>query len=855
MTTDVLDLIALSADRWRYPELAAALAGGNRPELSTAVDLLLDGIAHPVHLAEGITTIIADGRYSMAEMLLIEVLDSADILGDDDLERLESDLELSRAAAVADVERAWTDLNARAAEVGLSPEDGAAAIELAGHDRAQAQRLLDERARIIAGILDDRRAERLPGDAPQTVRRGEFGVATSLLNGATDPLAVRRVRWQWPWRERTAADVLAWYTQKWTAPPEFAAYRPHASDVAAQRLVEALTAVTMQTDADVVTDLGAALAGILEGTAGDAFPAGNSPGFGVLVDFADSRMIGIEHFTGRMTVWVSEADEPPDAEVVARPLVWLRPVMTTPRAPRHGVAALDVSTLLRLIAPVDGMAGEAADRRINLLRILLPQLDPADVLTPGLVYEAREDLAWIIDAFGLTCDTAALNGLMYDFASNPAVLVQMLTGLIAASRDAGQPSPIDAGVLRRVAADRRTAIRDAVFGPLAADVLAQAVLWVVLHGPADGSTITADTLLAEFRAQGLVGLGTDWLVNRTTIAVALDLLADNGLLAGDSTGRAYRPPPPGLVAVLRDPFGPTATERMRSMVEAIQKEVLRQHNTTAAMLGPRVTHLIGHRLDNDVLSVISKLDRAMDDIGDETIRERLGEVRERVRGLGGGTYVDLYWSALAPLEPVEMTKLLEGLIGTTEWQLPDGVRAPRPTGPPCWVRANPALLQESLRNLIINSAQALSRAPRRPGVPPGIQVSVRTVDESAPRQVRLAGALVVVEVLDNGPGFTDDELGRVMGAVDAAERDWNPVGLHNGPGQGISLTAGMLRRFGGVLKISNSATPGQGGVVSVWLPRLTDPTVAESHVPQPRPAPADHPPAARRPGSGPPGTP
>ncbi|MFI7553696.1 ATP-binding protein [Micromonospora sediminimaris] len=867
MTTDVLGLIAVSADRWRYPELAAALAGGNRTDLGTAVTLLLDGIARPRDLAAGITAIIADGRYSMAEVLLIEVLESAGALGDDDLERLESDLELSRAAAVADVERAWADLNVRASEVGLPAEDGSAAIELAAHDRTQAQRLLGERGRLIAGILDDRLAERLRDDTPQadaqpwedavrdSVRLGEFGVATSLLSGTTNlgearwgPLTVRPVRWQWPWRERPVTDVLAWYAQRWAAPPEFAAYRPPATDIAAQRLVAALTAVSVQADPDVVTEFGAALAGVLEGVAGDAFPAGSSPGFGVRIDFADSRMSGAEPFTRRMTVWVSAAGEPPDAEVVARPLVWFRPVMAANPAPGPGVATLDVSTLLRLIAPVDGFPGDAAARRINLLRLLLPQLEPADVLTPGLICEEREDLAWLLDAFGLTCDAAVLDGLMHDFASSPAALRQMLDGLIAAGRDAGQPGPVGIGVLRRVAVGRRAAIRDAVFSPLAADTLAQAVLWLILHRPADGPAITADTMLAEFREQGLSGRGTDWMVNRATIAAALDLLAGHGLLATDSAGQTYRPPAPGLVVALRDPSGPTAAERTRTMLEAITKEVRRQHDATAAVLGPRVTHLIGHRLDNDVIGVIGKLDRAVHDIADEAVRLRLAEVRDRIMALGGGTYVDLYWSALAPPEPVEMTGLLEALVGTTEWQLPDGVRTPRPTGQPCWVRANPALLQESLRNLIVNSAQALSKALRRHGVPPGIQVSVDTVDESAPRRVPLTGSLVVVEVMDNGPGFSAGDLDRATRAADAAEQDWNPAGLRNGSGQGIPLTASMLRRFGGVLEVRNSTRPGQGGVVSAWLPRLKDPIVAESLLQQPRPAPADHAPAERRPG-------
>jgi two-component system sensor histidine kinase BaeS len=79
---------------------------------------------------------------------------------------------------------------------------------------------------------------------------------------------------------------------------------------------------------------------------------------------------------------------------------------------------------------------------------------------------------------------------------------------------------------------------------------------------------------------------------------------------------------------------------------------------------------------------------------------------------------------------------------------------------------------------------------------------------------RREGSATVIEVLDGGPGLTDDDLTVAFerGVLRARYRDIRPVGT----GLGLSIAARLVARLGGSIRASNR--PGGGAAFSVRLP-------------------------------------
>ncbi|GAB3865982.1 hypothetical protein ACFPIJ_13525 [Dactylosporangium cerinum] len=841
MSIDALDLFAASISRLRYPTLAAALAGPERPGAERAVSLLLGDIANARTPAESLAAMIHDGQFDAVEGILLELLESlgATPLGEDELARLMTDLDVTRAAAVADVGLAWATLEERAAALGLPREDGDEVLRLAGVSRPDAEERIAARTDQIGAELERRLQSDLGSATPgpdaeswhEAVRRsvdlGEFGMATDLLNsgaaagvGGHSPITVPPMIWRWPWAGRPVAEVLEWYGDR-VAPPdaEFGRYRPAPDDAEAQRLIVAVGAVVLRTDRDTVAELGAALAAAVGGRAAEAYPDGD--GFAVTLDVTDPRLASLALFTDRLSLWAGATAPPPGN----RPVVWFRPVMQEESPADPGLAVLDVSTLLRLIAPVHTARPVEPDtRRINLLRRLIPQLDPAALLASGVSFDgaapARETLAWLIDAFGMVPEAAVLDGLLQDFGLHPAAHGRAVRSLIASGRSTESGRRITADDLRAVRTSTRAEIRAAVLAPLAANPLVRATLWLTLQHLAVESACAADDILDGFRQRNVPSRVAARMISRTAITEALETLTAQGLLR--RRDRGYGSAAPGLVAALLDPAEMPAERRIDAVFEELSIEAQTADDAAAAVLGPRVAHLIGHRVDNDVLSVIARLQRIAAQVDNPPARTALTELEERIRALGGGTYVQLYYEALSPPEPVEVTGLVTRLIGSVEWHLPAGLNIEQPLGEACWVRINPTILLESLRNLVLNSARALARldgTERR-----GIQIAVTTQPETADRPVPVTGPCVVIEVADSGLGFSAEELARARALTEPTGALWRPAAALDGARQGLPMSASLLWEYGGRLEVRNGSAIWSGGCVRAWLPQSTDHT-------------------------------
>jgi two-component system, NtrC family, sensor kinase len=119
----------------------------------------------------------------------------------------------------------------------------------------------------------------------------------------------------------------------------------------------------------------------------------------------------------------------------------------------------------------------------------------------------------------------------------------------------------------------------------------------------------------------------------------------------------------------------------------------------------------------------------------------------------------------------------------------------------------PALLVVSdhvvqvLMNLLINAADALEG---REGMSPSIQV-----------ETRLAGSVVVLAVVDNGPGIASENIDRIF------ETHFTTKPPGRGSGLGLSLCRSLVQQDGGEIHVETAL--GQGTTVRVTLPVPAEP--------------------------------
>ncbi len=108
-------------------------------------------------------------------------------------------------------------------------------------------------------------------------------------------------------------------------------------------------------------------------------------------------------------------------------------------------------------------------------------------------------------------------------------------------------------------------------------------------------------------------------------------------------------------------------------------------------------------------------------------------------------------------------------------------------------------LQEVLINLVLNAVRATAKAGT-------IEVTVEDWDQRG----------VVISVKDNGVGIATNEVGRVFDPFFTTDD-------HNGTGLGLSVSYGLIRRYGGEITVESELD--SGTVFHVWL--LQEPVLAD----------------------------
>jgi two-component system, NtrC family, sensor histidine kinase HydH len=221
-----------------------------------------------------------------------------------------------------------------------------------------------------------------------------------------------------------------------------------------------------------------------------------------------------------------------------------------------------------------------------------------------------------------------------------------------------------------------------------------------------------------------------------------------------------------------------------------QQERLVESETLAAV--GEVGSAVAHGIRNPLAAIRSSAELAQetdDPAGKEAARDIIAEVdrMERwVRELLG------YSRPIAGMDTaIDLTAVIAESLHSFAREEARGVRTVTdlPTGLPA-VRGDPLLIGQVLGSLLANAYEAV-RA--------GGQVSVST---------RQTGSNVLVQITDDGPGMSEQQLARVFRPFYTTK----PKGL----GAGLPLAKRIIERFGGTIAVSSA--PGRGTTVDVRLP-------------------------------------
>lgn len=161
-------------------------------------------------------------------------------------------------------------------------------------------------------------------------------------------------------------------------------------------------------------------------------------------------------------------------------------------------------------------------------------------------------------------------------------------------------------------------------------------------------------------------------------------------------------------------------------------------------------------------------------------------------------------------EPVCVGHCLDHAIALVETRLANmGIEVMREQNePPLLALCDPGRLEQVLVNLLGNAADAL--ADRRDG-----RIDIRVSRIANPED---EASRVAITVADNGPGITDDVLPRLF------EPFFTTKSAGVGLGLGLTISEGLVRQFGGELRVCNR--PEGGAEFIVELPSAATETTA-----------------------------
>jgi two-component system sensor histidine kinase KdpD len=304
------------------------------------------------------------------------------------------------------------------------------------------------------------------------------------------------------------------------------------------------------------------------------------------------------------------------------------------------------------------------------------------------------------------------------------------------------------------------------------------------------------------RPQGAAGTccvdhrtGSTWLVGALSASNA-----ELGVLAVE-IGRT----PAAMVESIRQRIGGVLTDAAATLERLDLARALHQANTRAnrdafreALIGS-VSHELRTPL-SAIMGAASVLSQTSPIVQDERLAVLVSVIREEAERLNGdiqnlldasrvsskGVLAQCTWSDPADLvdAAVERHRRSEHTI---EVVLPDDLPL---------VRVDPILVEQALRQIIDNAAKYS---------PAGSTIAIAATEECDG---------VAIRVADQGAGLTVEDKGRLFERFYRSSRHRGTV---PGSGLGLSIARAFIGASGGRLQVE-SAGPGQGTTVSVWLP-------------------------------------
>ena len=218
-----------------------------------------------------------------------------------------------------------------------------------------------------------------------------------------------------------------------------------------------------------------------------------------------------------------------------------------------------------------------------------------------------------------------------------------------------------------------------------------------------------------------------------------------------------------------------------------------------AALG-ELTAGVAHEINNPAQVILGNLDvvieamgKRLDPVGDEVelIVQQVYRIQDIINNLLQYARPGQYAGYLEEIDVntviTNTVKLLQHMRRTYSFELELDLKAAQ------HVRINAQELEQVLVNLLVNAIHALDKDKGK------VCIAARDWDNKG----------VVIQIKDNGSGMEQDQINRVFNPFYSTKQQGEGTGL------GLSLSYGLIRRYGG--NITVKSTPGAGTEFYVWL--------------------------------------
>lgn len=243
----------------------------------------------------------------------------------------------------------------------------------------------------------------------------------------------------------------------------------------------------------------------------------------------------------------------------------------------------------------------------------------------------------------------------------------------------------------------------------------------------------------------------------------------------------------------------------RAALQRSELTLLARASTLGALSGS-----LAHELNQPLTAILGnaqtgrrRLGVEQPDLGEmgEILDDIIGDTK-RAGGIVHGMRAMFSRDAALELEPVDLDSVIRAslLLINGEIVARKGVVDFAPAPSPLRVMGRIVELQQVVINLVLNGLDA-SAPELRPGESPRVAIRIGET----------GGGFVQIEVADNGPGIPAENRERLFEPFFSTKPERGGLGL------GLSISRGIVERFGGTLE-ALPAAPGGGAVFRIRLP-------------------------------------